>query len=89
MDKLQILEQMILGGSGHVADKHRLLNVASAGKVRKIIEESTLCEEDKALAVLLYVKKKDMSFAADMLGYSESTVKRHNKRIVQTLVKLL
>lgn len=89
MDKLQILEQMILGESNHLEAKHRLKQIASADEFRDLLSRTMLTDDEKAILEMIYIKGKDFRYIGDTLGFSESTVKRKHHKAVEQLNKML
>lgn len=55
----------------------------------ELLDSCTLTEEDKQIIKLHYVQGKNLGYIADVLGYSESTIKKKHKRILSKISKIL
>lgn len=73
----------------HIETKHRLQSIPKVSTFIDLIESSTLNQEDKQIVKLLYLQNKTLSYVADTMGYSESTIKRKHRKILSKLEKLL
>ena len=75
--------------SEHIETRRKLKDIYSIQNFEDLLESCTLTEEDKTILRLHYLKGKDFRFIADELGYSESTIKRHHKKILSKLNNML
>lgn len=75
--------------SKHIETRKKVKEIADISSFRALLESATLSEADKALLELHYIQNKDFRYIGDMLGYSESTIKKRHKRILIKLSKLL
>lgn len=75
--------------SEHIETRRKLKDIYSVQNFEDLLESCILTEEDKIILRLHYLKGKDFRFIADELGYSESTVKRHHKKILSKLNNML
>ncbi len=55
----------------------------------ELLDSCTLTEEDKTIIKMHYVQGKNLAYIGDILGYSESTIKKKHKRILNKLSKIL
>ena len=69
--------------------QHNLEEIPDIKTFEELIEQLTISEEDKTLMRLHYIENKNFSYIADVLGYSESWVKRKHLRILKKLDKIL
>lgn len=69
--------------------QHNLEEIPDIKTFEELIEQLTISEEDKTLMRLHYIEDKNFAYIADVLGYSESWVKRKHLRILKKLDKIL
>lgn len=69
--------------------QHSLEEIPDIKTFEELIEQLTISEEDKTLMKLHYIEDKNFAYIADVLGYSESWVKRKHLRILKKLDKIL
>lgn len=75
--------------SKHIDTRKKIKSIADISSFNDLLNQSTLSDEDKLLLKLHYIQAKDFRYIGDMLGYSESTIKRKHKKILIKLGKLL
>lgn len=75
--------------SEHIETRRKLKCIYSIQSFEDLLENCILTEDDKTILRLHYLKGKDFCFIADELGYSESTIKRHHKKILSKLNNML
>lgn len=71
------------------ATQHSLKEIPDIKTFEELIEQLTISEEDKTLMRLHYIEDKNFAYIADVLGYSESWVKRKHLRILKKLNKII
>ena len=69
--------------------RRHIKGICSVQTFEELLESCILTDEDKELLRLHYLKGKDFRYIGDMLGYSESTIKRRHRKILSKFVKLL
>lgn len=75
--------------SEHINTKHKLKEICEVKTFEDLLNSCTLTEEDKTIIRLHYLKGKDLAYIADILGFSESTIKRRHKKILIKLNKII
>lgn len=75
--------------SEHIDTRNKLKGIADISSFTSLINSSTLSDIDKQIVVLHYIDEKDFRYIGDMLGYSESTIKRRHKKALIKISKLL
>lgn len=75
--------------SEHIDTRNKLKGIADISSFTSLINSSTLSDIDKQIVVLHYIDEKDFRYIGDMLGYSESTIKRRHKKALMKISKLL
>lgn len=75
--------------SKHIETRQKLKGIADISSFTTLINSSTLSDNDKKILYLHYIDEKDFRFIGDMLGYSESTIKRRHKKALIKISKLL
>ena len=75
--------------SKHIETRHKVEEIASISSFNSLLEKSTLSDTDKSIVRLHYIEGKDFCYIGDMLGFSESTIKKRHRKILNKLSKLL
>lgn len=75
--------------SEHIDTRRKIRDISSIKTFEELLENCILTDEDKEIMRLHYLKGKELSFIADMMGFSESTIKRHHRKILKKLNKML
>ena len=75
--------------SEHIDNRKKLQGIASISTFKDILDQTILSNEEKHLIVLHYLENKDFRYIADMLGYSETTIKRKHKKALNKISKIL
>lgn len=73
--------------SDHINTKKKIKSIYSVKTFEELLQSCVLTEEDKMIMRMIYLKGKSLSFIADELGFSESTIKRKHKTILSKLSK--
>lgn len=74
--------------SEHIDTRRKIQDISSVKTFEELLENCILTDEDKVLMRLHYLNGKDFRFIGDSLGFSESTIKRRHKKILQKLNKM-
>ena len=72
----------------HLDTRRKLKDIPNVSRFDDLLAQSTLTDEDKTLLRLHYLQGKDFKYIGDMLGYAESTIKKHHARALSKLNKL-
>lgn len=75
--------------SEHIETRKKLKGIAEVSSFTSLINRATLSHVDKQILVLHYLDDKDFRYIGDILGYSESTIKKRHKKILAKLSKVL
>lgn len=75
--------------SEHIKAKHRLREISDIAAFRSLMDRCTLCDDDKTILSLIYLRGKSMDFVADDLGISYSTAKRYHARALKKIKQFL
>lgn len=75
--------------SKHIETRRKVADIADISSFTHLVNSATLSATDKQLLVLHYIDHKDFRYIGDMLGYSESTIKRRHKKALIKLSKML
>lgn len=65
--------------------KDRLRNMTTVSEFEEVLNNLILSEEEKQILRLLYREKKTVSYIADILGMSESSVKKKHSKILMKI----
>lgn len=75
--------------SDHIKTRNKLKSIPKVSTFMELLDSCTLSNEDKEIVKLHYVQNKNLGYIADMLGYSESAIKKKHKKILCKLSKIL
>ena len=75
--------------SAHIETRNKLKSIPKISTLVELLDSCTLSEEDKTIIKMHYVQGKNLGYIADILGYSESTIKKRHKKILNKISKLL
>lgn len=70
--------------SDHIEIKKRLRNITSVAEFEKLLNSRMITDTDKKILKMHYIDNKPLSYI-DMLGYSESYVKKRHRYILRRL----
>lgn len=74
--------------SKHIETKHKLQSIGKKLDFESLLDSSTLSPEDKRILRMIYLESKSLGYVADVLGYSESTIKTRHRKSLNKLRKL-
>ena len=75
--------------STHIETRKKVKEIADISSFNDLINRTTLSDIDKQILVLHYIQEKDFRYIGDMLGFSESAIKKRHKKILVKLSKVL
>lgn len=75
--------------SKHIETRHKIQSIPDIKSFNGLLDSSTLSDTDKQILKMHYLQGKDFRYIGDMLGFSESTIKKRHKKALQKLNKLL
>lgn len=75
--------------SKHIETRKKVKEIADISSFTSLLNSSTLSDTDKQILRFHYIQHKDFRYIGDMLGYSESAIKRRHKMALQKLNKIL
>ena len=75
--------------SDYIKVKHKVKEIPDIRSFNGLLDASTLSDEDKEIIRMHYLQKKDFNYIADMLGYTEGTIKLRHKKAIMKLSKLI
>jgi len=75
--------------SEHIKTRHKIEQIPDISSFNGLLDMCTLTDEDKELLKLHYLQGKDFRYIGDILGFSESTIKKRHKKALQKLSKIL
>lgn len=71
--------------SDHIEIRKRLRNITSVAEFEKLLNSRMITDTDKKILKMHYIDNKPLSYIGDMLGYSESYVKKRHRYILRRL----
>lgn len=84
-----LLEEKGPSQHNHIKTRKALKDIPLVSEFNAILESCTLCDEDKEVLRLHYLKGKDFRYIGDVLGYSERTIKERHKKAIQKIAFVL
>lgn len=84
-----LLEEKGSSQYNHIKTRKALKDIPLVSEFNEILESCTLCDEDKEVLRLHYLKGKDFRYIGDVLGYSERTIKERHKEALQKIAFVL
>ena len=75
--------------SEHIQTRSKVKEIASITTFNELLDACILTDEDKEMLRMHYLQGKDFRYIGDMLGFSESTVKKRHRKALQKLNKIL
>lgn len=92
MPYLRKIHQQI-GGIGmdkkNAETRNKLKQISSVEDFEQLIECTMLSEEERNIVNMYYRDKKSMQYIADVLGMSESSVKKKHKNVLMKVGKTI
>lgn len=73
----------------HIETRNRLKEIVEIQTFSDLLNRCILSEEDRQIMELHYLRGKDLRYIADLLGYSEGTIKKKHRRILKKLKQIL
>lgn len=73
----------------HIETRNRLKEIVEIQTFSDLLNRCILSEEDRQIMELHYLSGKDLRYIADLLGYSEGTIKKKHRRILKKLKQIL
>ena len=73
----------------HIETRNKLKEIVEIQTFSDLLDRCILSEEDRRIMELHYLRDKDLRYIADLLGYSEGTIKKRHRKILKKLNKIL
>lgn len=73
----------------HVKTRAKVKKIPRVSTFNQLLDDCMISPEEKTMMRLYYIEKKDLRYIGDQLGYTEVTMKRWHKKILQKVNKLL
>jgi DNA-directed RNA polymerase specialized sigma subunit len=75
--------------SEHIETRRKVKEIADISSFNNLLNSIVISCEDKLLLEYHYLQNKDFKYIGDMLGYSESTIKKRHRKILKKISKIL
>lgn len=69
--------------------RNKLKSIPKVATFMELLDSCTLSDEDKQIVKMYYLQNKSIGYIADILGYSESNIKKRHNKILNKLSKLI
>lgn len=73
----------------HIETRTKLKEIVEIQTFSDLLDRCILSEEDRRIMELHYLQDKDLRYIADLLGYSEGTIKKRHRKVLKKLKKIL
>ena len=71
----------------HMIRKHAL-ECMNKAELEAVLNSLVLSEDERTVMKLIYLKRKPLGYIADIMGYSESGIKKIHCRVIKRLKNL-
>ncbi len=71
--------------SDHIEIRRRLHGIASVAEFERLLNSRILTDTDKQILRMHYIEGKPLSYIGDILGYSESGIKKKHRSILRRI----
>lgn len=75
--------------SAHIDTRRKLRQIELVQDFESLLSLCTLSDADKEILRLHYIQQKDFRYIGDMLGYSETSIKKRHKEALRKISKAL
>lgn len=69
--------------------KHKIQGIGDIRTFKQLLERLMVTDEDKQILTMIYVEHKTLAYIADIMGYSEATIKNRHKRCLRLIAKII
>lgn len=73
----------------HIETRNKVKGIVKIQTFSELLDRCILSDEERELMNLHYLKGKNFSYIGDLLGYSESTIKKKHRKILKKLDKII
>lgn len=73
----------------HIKTRNKLKEIVEIQTFSDLLDRCILSEEDRRIMELHYLQDKDLRYIADLLGYSEGTIKKRHRKVLKKLKQIL
>lgn len=73
----------------HIETRTKLKEIVEIQTFSDLLDRCILSEEDRRMMELHYLQDKDLRYIADLLGYSEGTIKKRHRKVLKKLKQIL
>lgn len=73
----------------HIETRTKLKEIVEIQTFSYLLDRCILSEEDRRIMELHYLHGKDLRYIADLLGYSEGTIKKRHRKVLKKLKQIL
>lgn len=73
----------------HIETRNKLKEIVEIQTFSDLLDRCILSEEDRRIMELHYLQDKDLRYIADILGYSEGTIKKRHRKVLKKLKQIL
>lgn len=73
----------------HIETRNKLKEIVEIQTFSDLLDRCIMSEEDRRIMELHYLQDKDLRYIADLLGYSEGTIKKRHRKVLKKLNQIL
>jgi DNA-directed RNA polymerase specialized sigma subunit len=73
----------------HIKTRNKIKAISKIKTFNDLMDAIIISDEDRKIMELHYLQEKDFNYIADIMGYSEITVKKRHAKIIKRIGKIL
>lgn len=73
----------------HIETRNKVKGIVEIQTFSELLNKCILSDEEREIMKLHYLSGKNFSYIGDLLGYSESSIKKKHKKILKKLNKII
>lgn len=73
----------------HIETRNKVKEIVEIQTFSELLDKCILSDEEREIMKLHYLRGKNFSYIGDLLGYSESSIKKKHRKILRKLNKII
>lgn len=73
----------------HIETRKKLKEICDQSEFNSLLDKTMLTDEERTVLQMYYIKGKNLCYIADILGYSEVTIKRRHREAIKKIGKMI
>ncbi len=75
--------------SEHIETRQKIKDIARVDVFRELLDSCTLSDIDKQILCMHYLEERDYAYIGDVLGFSESGIKKRHRKALKKISRVL